>query len=194
MQLRAEVLQGGHVVLEPIGREHVDELWGVGNHAELWQHMPFRPQSPDDLAALVERGLAACAAGTGVTFVQRAQPAGEVVGSTSFMAVDPANRRLEIGATWITPAWQRTAINTEAKLLLLTHAFERLDCIRVEFKTDARNERSQQALERIGAQREGTLRHHMVMPDGHLRDSVYYSVLAGEWPDVRQRLQRLLDR
>jgi RimJ/RimL family protein N-acetyltransferase len=101
---------------------------------------------------------------------------------------------VEIGATWLTPAVQRTPINTEAKYLLLEHAFDQLECIRVEFKTDARNARSRAALERIGATEEGTLRHHMIMPDGHLRDSVYFSILRTEWPEVRASLERLLSR
>ena len=115
-----------------------------------------------------------------------------MVGSTSYLNPDPANRRVEIGWTWLTPAAQRTGINTEAKYLLLEHAFEHLDCIRVEFKTDARNARSRVALERIGATEEGTLRHHMIMPDGHLRDSTYFSIVRTEWPEVRAHLERLM--
>jgi RimJ/RimL family protein N-acetyltransferase len=118
----------------------------------------------------------------------------KVVGSTRFLSIRPEHRSMEIGWTWIGQEWQRTAANTEAKLLLLTHAFEQLGCVRVEFKTDARNERSQQALLRIGATREGVLRNHMIVQNNFLRDSVYFSVIEAEWPEVKKRLEVLVSR
>jgi RimJ/RimL family protein N-acetyltransferase len=118
----------------------------------------------------------------------------KVVGSTRYLNIRPEHRALEIGWTWLGQDWQRTAVNTEAKLLLLSHAFERLGCVRVEFKTDARNERSQRALQRIGAIREGVLRNHMIVQGNYARDSVYFSVIAAEWPDVKARLQALANR
>lgn len=117
-----------------------------------------------------------------------------VVGSTRFLNIRPEHRSLEIGWTWLGQEWQRTAVNTEAKLLLLSHAFERLGCVRVEFKTDARNERSQQALERIGATREGVMRNHMIVQGNYVRDSVYFSIIDSDWLSVKERLQRLKDR
>ena len=117
-----------------------------------------------------------------------------VVGSTRFLNIRPEHRSLEIGWTWLGQEWQRTAVNTETKLLLLSHAFERLGCVRVEFKTDARNERSQQALERIGATREGVMRNHMIVQGNYVRDSVYFSIIDSDWLSVKERLQRLKDR
>ena len=133
-------------------------------------------------------------AGTDLGFAIELTATGELIGATGLWAADPTHRRVEIGASWITKRWQRTAVNTEAKLLLLTYAFEELDCIRVEFKTDVRNTASRKALTRIGAVEEGTLRHHMVLHDGRLRNSVYFSVLAPEWPGVKTRLERFSAR
>jgi RimJ/RimL family protein N-acetyltransferase len=127
-------------------------------------------------------------------FAQILRATGEIAGSTSFLAIEPAHRRLEIGATWLNPRHQRTGANTEAKLLLLRHAFEALGCERVEFKTDAENKASRAALARIGAREEGTLRSHMGRLDGSRRDSVYFGVIAPEWPHVRAHLEGLLAR
>jgi RimJ/RimL family protein N-acetyltransferase len=138
--------------------------------------------------------LAAQARGEGLAFAIIDQGRGEAVGGTTYMDVAMADRRLEIGNTWLGRAAWRTAINTEAKLLLLRHAFETLGCHRVQMKTDARNLRSQAAIERLGAKREGVLRQHLVLPDGFVRDTVMYSVIAAEWPGVKARLQGLLNR
>jgi RimJ/RimL family protein N-acetyltransferase len=127
-----------------------------------------------------------------VRFVTVAKAIGRVVGSTSYLNIDRQHRRVEIGGTWTTPAWQRSAINTEAKYLQLRHAFETLGCIRVEFKTDALNSKSRQALARIGATEEGTFRNHMIMPDGRIRHSVYFSITDDEWPRVKAHLEGLL--
>jgi RimJ/RimL family protein N-acetyltransferase len=175
--------------LEPATPDHVDGLWHAGRFPELWRYRPFPVYSRDDMAAQVDAALVAAAAGTLFLFATVDPTSGRPIGSTSFLNLDPANRRLEIGGTWLTPAWQRSAANTEAKYLQLRHCFETLGCLRVEFKTDLRNTRSRAALARIGAVEEGTFRHHVVLPDGHLRDSVYFSILDREWPSVRRRLQ-----
>ncbi|HEY2893936.1 MAG TPA: GNAT family protein, partial [Pirellulales bacterium] len=143
---------------------------------------------PEQMRASVVGALAMREAGQVLPFTTIDNVTGQVAGSTSYLAIDRANRRLEIGATWLAPTWQRTACNTEAKFLQLSHSFEVLGCVRVEFKTDALNEQSRRALARIGAVEEGTFRQHMVCPGGRLRDSVYYSVLDREWPDVKKRL------
>ena len=129
-----------------------------------------------------------------LAFAQILRATGEIAGSTSYLAIEPAHRRLEIGATWLNPRHQRTGANTEAKLLLLRHAFEQLGCRRVEFKTDSENKQSRTALARIGATEEGTFRSHMIRPDGGRRDSVYFSVIDEEWPRVRSHLEALLAR
>ena len=138
--------------------------------------------------------LARQARGTDLPFAVVHLESGRAIGATRYMDIQPANRGLEIGGTWYGRAFQRTAVNTEAKYLLLGHAFEHLGCIRVQLKTDRRNERSQRAIERIGAVREGVLRHNLIMPDGYRRDSVYFSILAEEWPGVKARLEEMLGR
>lgn len=186
----APVLTGTHVRLEPLKPAHAQSLYNRGQHAPDWAYLP-RPCFVDlaDARQWIEEALAT-AHHQPFAIVETGQ--GRVVGSTRYLNIRPEHRGVEIGWTWLGREWQRTAINTEAKLLLMTHAFEQLRCIRVEFKTDARNERSQRALERIGAQREGVLRSHMVVQGGYLRDSVYYSVIVSEWPRLKKRLQRML--
>jgi RimJ/RimL family protein N-acetyltransferase len=146
------------------------------------------------MRSLVEGALAAAQAGTEVPFATVDRASGRVIGSTRFLSIDAHHRRLEIGYTWIAPAWQRTAANTEAKLLMLRHAFDTLGALRVEFKTDSLNERSRAALAAIGATEEGTLRNHMVTDSGRRRHSVYFSVIQEEWPSVRQLLEARLTR
>jgi N-acetyltransferase len=147
-----------------------------------------------DLEAWVAAALESLAAGREVPFAQVERASGRAVGSTRFLNIEPAHRRLEIGYTWLAPAWQRSALNSEAKLLLMRHAFEGLGALRVEFKTDSRNAASRRALAGIGATEEGTLRRHMLVQDGDRRDSVYFSVIAEEWPAVRQLLQERVER
>ena len=156
--------------------------------------LPFRVGSEEEASQLIAFSSAAAAQGGMLSFAQVLRASGEIMGSTSYLAVEPAHRRLEIGATWLHPRHQRTGANTEAKLLLLRHAFEALGCERVEFKTDAENKASRAALARIGAHEEGTLRSHMSRLDGSRRDSVYFSVIAPEWPRVRAHLEGLLAR
>jgi N-acetyltransferase len=185
-------LTGQHVRLEPLDISHVDALWTAGKHPDIWRYTIAPMHTLADMQAYVEGALADHAAGRALPFVQVEQAGGRVVGSTRFGNIELAHHRVEIGWTWLTPAYQRTAINTEAKLLLLTHAFETWNCLRVELKTDARNEKSRKAMERMGAKYEGTLRRHIRNADGFQRDSVYYSIIAEEWPDVQAALQAKL--
>ena len=189
MRLEPAVLEGEHVRLEPAGDAHVDGLWHAGRFPELWDMRPFPVYSRDEMLAQVRAARATDGGGGRLMFATIDCASGRIVGSTCYLNIDPVNRRLEIGGTWLTPAWQRTPVNSEAKFLQLEHCFETLGCVRVEFKTDARNARSRAALARIGATEEGTLRRHLVLPDGHVRDSVYFSILDDEWPEVRDRLR-----
>lgn len=187
-------LEGSAVRLEPLSLDHLPALISVGLEADIWRWMPRPINSPADMRAFVEAALDGLAAGAEMPFATIERASGLVVGSTRFMAIEPRHRRLEIGYTWLAPAWQRTAINTEAKLLMLAHAFGVLGALRVEFKTDALNERSRAALAGIGAQEEGTLRWHILTESGRRRDSVYFSVIEEEWPRVRLHLERRLAR
>jgi RimJ/RimL family protein N-acetyltransferase len=187
-------LRGTHVRLEPMSTAHLGGLTVAGSDPRIWRWMPLDGSTPDGMAALVKAALAAQAAGGELPFVTIEAATGRVVGSTRYLALAPANLRLEIGWTWIDPAFQRSAVNSEAKLLGMGHAFETLGLRRVEFKTDALNEQSRAAILGIGAQFEGIFRKHMVMPGGRARDSAYYSVIDTEWPDVRAYLQERLAR
>jgi N-acetyltransferase len=189
MKLEPVTLEGRSVRLEPLAASHHTALCEVGLVVELWRLIPYRVSTADEMRDYIGSALEAKAAGTAIPFATVERASGRVIGSTRFMNVDAANRRVEIGATWIAKPWQRTAINTEAKYLMLRHAFETLGCIRVELKTDALNQRSRQAILRIGAREEGTLRQHMVTWSGRLRDTVYYSILDSEWPGVKANLE-----
>jgi N-acetyltransferase len=182
-------LEGDWVRLEPVGPHHVDGLWHAGRFPEVWAMRLSPVYSRDEMEAQITAAVAAAAAGTLFMFVTIDAGSGRPIGTTSFLNLDRTNRHLEIGATWITPAWQRSPANTEAKYLQLRHCFETLGCVRVEFKTDARNTKSRAALARLGAVEEGTLRRHTILPDGFVRDSVYFSVVDHDWPDVRAALE-----
>ncbi len=190
MDVRPVTLEGRYVRLEPLSLAHLDPLADVGLDADLWRWTLTQLGSRDDVRRYIEAALALQQAGTALPFaIVRGD---RVVGSTRYHNIDRANRRLEIGWTWVAKDWQRTPVNTEAKYLLLGHAFETLWCVRVEFKTDVLNQSSRRALLRIGATEEGTLRRHMVTESGRWRDSVYYSILDTEWPAVKQRLEERL--
>ncbi len=186
---RPVTLEGRHVRLEPLSLAHQDRLCAVGLDAELWRWAQTSLVTPADMRAYIETALAWQAQGTALPFAILARATGQVVGSTRYANIERAERRLEIGWTWIARAAQRTPVNTEAKYLLLRHAFEMLGCIRVEFKTDVLNERSRAALLRIGAKQEGVLRSHMITASGRVRDSVYFSIVAAEWPAVKAGLE-----
>ncbi len=188
------ILEGAQVRLEPLTLEHHQALCEVGLDPELWQWIPYRATTPDEMRSYIQSALDAQAAGSAQPFATVERATGRVIGSTRYMNIDATNRRREIGSTWIAKPWQRTAINTEAKYLMLRHAFETLGCVRVELKTDALNQTSRNAILRIGAKEEGTLRQHMVTWTGRLRDSVYFSVLDSEWPQVKAELEAKLKR
>lgn len=192
MRIAPVTLEGRHVRLESFRASHADGLVEAGTGRGLFRFYPYSLESEAEMRAYVKASIEALAAGRMLPFATIDRASGRVVGSTCYLAIEPAHRRLEIGSTWITPSHQRSPVNTEAKLLQLTHCFEVLGCNRVEFKTDSRNAQSRAALARIGAVEEGTFRAHMVMPDGALRDSVYFSVIAPEWPAVKARLTQRL--
>jgi len=190
---RPTVLTGEHVLLEPLRLTHATDLLLAGGDDATWRYMA-RPalRSVEDAESMIRQALFETEAGREVAFAIVATASGKAVGSTRFLDMQRPHRVLEIGWTWIGGSWQRTAINTECKLLLLGHAFGTLGAHRVTLKTDARNERSQRAIERIGGVREGVLRRHRVCWDGFVRDTVYYGILDHEWPQVRTRLARML--
>src|SRR5574341_428096 len=192
MEITPVTLSGRWVRLEPLSLDHLARLWDVARDAELWRWTVSRPRTPDDLRAYLEAALAWQVQGTALPFTIVARDGERTAGSTRYANIDREHERLEIGWTWVGRPWQRTPVNTEAKYLLLGHAFESLGCRRVEFKTDALNERSRAALLRIGATEEGILRSHMHTESGRWRDSVYFSVLADEWPGVKARLEEKL--
>jgi RimJ/RimL family protein N-acetyltransferase len=186
-------LVGSHVRLDPLTIEHLAALCDVGLDPELWRWTTSQVRSADELRRWVEQALEQHARGTALPFATIDRASGRVVGSTRLANIEPLHRRAEIGWTWVAAPWQRSAVNTEAKLLLLAHAFDALGCIRVELKTDALNARSRAAILRIGAVEEGTLRRHMITESGRVRDTVYFSVIAEEWPAVRQQLEARLE-
>ena len=182
-------LSGAGVVLAPLTLEHVDALTEIGLDPDIWRWMPYRVRDRSGMRAFVEESLEGWRNGSAVPFVTTLRETGQVVGATRFMNIALAQRRVEIGGTWIAPAWQRSRVNTEAKLLMLRYAFEHWQCRRVEFKTNALNTRSRNAIRRLGAVEEGILRKHMVQEDGSSRDSVYFSIIDDEWPSVKRRLE-----
>jgi RimJ/RimL family protein N-acetyltransferase len=194
MLLRPLTLHGARVRLEPLAPGHLPGLAAAGLHAQLWR---LQPKAIDTAAAMqeyVERALDDQARGASLPFAVVDAASGAVIGSTRFMDIAPAHRRLEIGATWFTPSFQRTGANVESKLLLLTHAFESLGAQKVVFKTEALNTQSRQAILALGAVEEGTLRRHLLAENGRPRDMVYFSILDDEWPGVKTRLRARLDR
>lgn len=193
MHLDSPTLTGQTVSLSPLNPECLPELTRAALCApEIWQHIPYRVQTEADVVALLRGALEEHAAGTRTAFATRLRASSELIGGTSFFLTNKTVPTVEIGATWIVPAWQRSAVNTEAKLLQLAHCFEVLACQRVELKTDIRNLRSRAAIARLGAREEGVLRSHMRRADGSLRDTVMFSIISAEWPEVRDRLSQRL--
>jgi RimJ/RimL family protein N-acetyltransferase len=188
MKIEPVVLEGEFVRLEPLKMEHFDAICEVGMDESLWKLTANIVKSTEDLRRYVETALNDFEKGIALPFVTMDRARNKIVGSTRFGNIDTQNRKAEIGWTWINPAWQRTYINSEAKLLMLTHAFETWKCIRVELKTDAFNEKSRNAMLRIGAKEEGTLRNHMIIESGRFRDSVFFSIIESEWQEVKQNL------
>ena len=195
LEVKPVVLNGRHVRLEPMTQAHAAALAEIGVAQPFWHFMVYGPMNSDaDMQNWVLDILARADKGTDVPFVVVHLASGRLAGATRYMNIMPKDRGLEIGGTWYGSEFQRTAVNTESKYLLLRHAFETLGCIRVQLKTDLRNERSQKAIERIGAVREGVLRNHMILPDGYYRHSVFYSILDTEWESVKKRLEGMLER
>jgi len=195
MHVEPVTLQGTVIRLEPLTIEHVPALTLVGREPAIWHWNLVSITTEDEMRSYVATALDERARGVSLPFVIVDQRIGNVIGCTRYANIEPAHRRLEIGWTWYTPAYQRTAANTEAKLLLLTHAFETLGANRVELKTDSLNEQSRNAIIRIGATQEGIFRNHMVVePSGRLRHTVYYSIIKSEWPAIQRRLTERLAR
>jgi RimJ/RimL family protein N-acetyltransferase len=194
MQIEPVTLAGRHVRLEPLTLAHVDPLLEIGLDEELWRWTGTQVRTRGDMQAYVEEALDAQTQGIAVPFATVDLASTGVVGSSRFANVDRVHRRAEIGWTWVAAPWQRTAVNTEAKYLMFRHAFEVWGCIRVELKTDALNSRSRAAILRIGAKEEGTFRNHMIVHGGRIRDTVYFSLLDREWPEVKRQLEERLSR
>jgi N-acetyltransferase len=192
MQPLTARLEGSIVVLEPLTEENAEQLWEAAQAPEIWDWLANLNER-DRFDRWLELTFEAVRAGTEGPFLTRARGSGTTIGSSRYLNVRPQDRVVEIGWTWLNPCAWRTGANVEAKLLMLEHAFETLKCVRVEFKTDARNERSRAALAAIPAQFEGVLRNHMIVPDVGQRDSAYYSVIDSEWPAVRDNLRRRLE-
>jgi len=189
-------LDGKSVRLEPLRREHAPLLWeAMKDHAEeIFRWIPYPMRTEEDSSRFIENVLGEQQRGLSVPFATIDRNSGKMAGSTRYMAIDVANRHVEIGSTWIAPAWQRTAVNTEAKYLMLRFAFENLDCVRVQFTTDEINVKSRQAILRLGAREEGIIRHERIMPDGRKRNSVRFSILDDEWPAVKAGLEEKMAR
>jgi RimJ/RimL family protein N-acetyltransferase len=187
-------LSGRHATLEPLAAEHLEAIRAAAADGELWDLWYTSVPPPDKAPAWLDAALAQRRVQGAMPFAVRDNTDGSVVGSTRYFNVDAANRRLEIGHTWYAKRAQRTAINTECKLLLLTHAFEALHCIAVEFRTHWLNQASRAAIARLGAKQDGVLRNHQLLADGSRRDTVVFSIVDGEWPAVKRHLRFLLER
>ena len=186
-------LEGQYARLEPLDPKHAAGLFAIGQDERIWRYL-LRPklESVADALGFIEEALRVAATGSQLPFAIIDKKSNRVAGSTRYLDIRRTDRAIEIGSTWLGREFQRTAINGECKYLLLRHAFEELGAVRVTLKTDGRNEQSQRAIERLGAVREGVLRKHMVMWDGHVRDTVYYSILDNEWPEVKKRQEGFL--
>ena len=195
MWKNTEVVMEGEVVrLEPLARRHEQGLFESAQDERIWRWMPYdASESPETFRSYIEDAIVASGAGTEAAFATVDVSTGEPIGSTRYLALRPEHKVLEIGWTWLAPAYWKTGANVEAKLLMLEHAFENLGCLRVEFKTDARNEGSRGALAALPAHFEGVFRKHMLVRGGERRDSAYYSIIDDEWPGVRDNLRRRLN-
>lgn len=192
MHIEPVTLEGRYVRLEPLSLAHHAQLCEVAFDDEIWRYTTSLIKTPDDLREYIETALEWQRDGTVLPFATVDKSSGRAIGSTRFAAIERTHRRLEIGWTWIARDFQRTYVNTEAKYLMLNHAFENLKCMRVELKTDSLNDKSRRAISRIGAKEEGTFRNHMIMPGGRIRHTVYYSIIDSEWPQVKAALAEKL--
>lgn len=187
-------LRGQHATIEPLSTSHHDALCEVVKDGELWRLWYTSVPRPETMKADIERRLDMRDKGQWFPFVIRRNDSGEICGSTAFLNIDALNRRVEIGATWYASSVQRTGINTDAKLMLLTHAFEKLNCIAVEFRTNFMNQQSRAAIARLGAKQDGILRNHSLVPGVGYRDTVVFSIIDSEWPAIKRHLQFKLER
>jgi RimJ/RimL family protein N-acetyltransferase len=194
MEIHPITLEGRAVRLEPLSLAHHAQMCEAGLDFDLWHWIPQNVRTPEDMRSYIEQALGDQARGTSLPFATIDQASGKVIGSTRYLNIDVSNFRVEIGSTWLAKPWQRTSANTEAKYLMLRHAFEKFGCIRVELKTDSLNQRSRDAILRLGAQEEGTLRNHMLTWTGRIRHTVYFSIIDAEWPEVKARLEGMLAR
>jgi RimJ/RimL family protein N-acetyltransferase len=194
MDIKPMTLEGVVVRLEPLSLSHHQALCRVGLDPEIWRLTISNVGDAEGMASYIQAALKAQTEGSALPFVIVERASNTIAGSTRYMNIEPLNRKLEIGATWVGRQWQRTAVNTEAKYLLLHHAFEELHVNRVEFKTDVLNEKSRNALLRIGAKEEGILRKHLITQTGRVRDSVYFGIIDSEWPEVKKNLEEKLGR
>src|SRR5205823_9475171 len=192
--IRPVTLEGRYVRLEPLAREHLDGIIAAGSFEEIWRWLSVRPVGREGFERWMDAALSARDAGTELPFTTIGVASGEIVGATRYLNIAPESRRLEIGWTWITPRMQRSYVNTEAKYLQLRHCFEELGCRRVELKTDRRNEKSRNAMLRIGAQFEGIARKQMLTFDGTNRDNAWFAIIDDDWPAVKARLEEMLER
>ncbi len=186
------MLEGAYVRLEPLARVHLPGLAEVGLDEELWRWIPSPVRTQEEMAAYIESALGEQERGESLPFAIAEKTTGRAIGSTRYGNIDRTQHRVEIGWTWVAREWQRTAMNTEAKYLLLRHAFETLGCMRVELKTDSLNARSRAAILRIGAREEGIFRNHMITASGRIRHTVYFSIIDSEWPAAKARLEAIL--
>jgi N-acetyltransferase len=194
VDLRPVVLEGRHVRLEPITLNHVAELAEVAFEPGIWTWISRRVATRDDLESFVADAVQQVKAGTAVAWVTRSKADGKVAGTTRFYEISAQHHTMELGWTWLNPRYHRTGINVEAKYLQLTHAFERMHAMRVALKTHQDNLRSQKAIVALGAKFEGVFRNHMIMPDGSIRHSHWYSIVREEWPEVKAHLEQRLTR
>ena len=194
MRVEPVVLEGSFVRLEPLALAHHAALSDVGLDEELWRWIPTAVGTPAEMAAYIETALKEQASGVALPFALIEKASGRAIGSTRYGNIERAHHRLEIGWTWVARKWQRTAVNTEAKYLLLRDAFETLGCMRVELKTDSLNQRSRAAILRIGAREEGIFRNHMIAANGRVRHTVYFSIVDSEWADVKSQLEARIGR
>ncbi|MGB8648578.1 MAG: GNAT family protein [Anaerolineae bacterium] len=194
MSLIPVTLTGRWVQLAPLSIDHAEDLWTVAEDEEIWRYMLYdTPHSLQEMRAIVQDALDRQAHGEVLAFTQIDRASGRAIGQTRYLDISVKDRHVEIGSTWIGRAYWRTPINTESKYLLLQHAFEELGCIRVQLKTDLRNTRSQKAIERLGAVREGVLRKNMIVRDAYARSSVYFSIVDDEWPAIKARLKNFMN-
>ncbi|MDQ8739098.1 GNAT family protein [Paenibacillus sp. LHD-38] len=192
MKIHKESILGRYIKLLPLELEHTQELHNAGNFPEIWTYVARRADTLENTEKLIKDALTARDRGTEFPLVIIDQNTDQIVGSTRFLNISLQNRSLQIGSTWLSPHVWRTHVNTECKYLLLRYCFETLGTVRVEFMTDSRNDRSQKAIERIGAIKEGILRNHRILPDGYIRDSVIYSVIEKEWTTIKKKLEENL--